>query len=360
VTPRSAVRVGLLRGRRGFAAALHDVAERTDDRMSQALSRSAPREREGESRTLRFSPFRSFHSYQTDALGSVTGLVNSANQLVNRYQYTPWGELVTEESTYTTYDPLGFTARERDDETRLYYYRARYYDPQLGRFISEDPIGLAGGPNVYAYVGNNPVNATDPFGLCEKVMVWRDTDGDGKLERVVECKGGGALPIEGVTGVGIPSPLPPSPLPPAPVPRGPIAPMAPPTGDPGTPAAPAPNPESGEPKQTPWIDCMGNANKRAYAAATTIATGAVTLVGAVAREGATHHSRMAAGLALEAVKQNNSFAVYLRAAGHGNKALMYGKVAFYAGRVGMFGGGLILGYNLGAAGMCLADGDTYN
>ena len=62
--------------------------------------------------------------YQTDALGSVTGLVNSSNQLVNRYQYTPWGEMETGESTYTTYDPLGFTARERDDETRLYYYRA--------------------------------------------------------------------------------------------------------------------------------------------------------------------------------------------------------------------------------------------
>ncbi|HZG43936.1 MAG TPA: RHS repeat-associated core domain-containing protein, partial [Longimicrobium sp.] len=116
--------------------------------------------------------------YQTYALGSVTGLVNSSNQLVNRYQYTPWGELVSGESTYTTYDPLGFTARERDDETRLYYYRARYYDPQLGRFISEDPIGLAGGPNVYAYVNNNPINNTDPTGLwCAAGPVYSATCG---------------------------------------------------------------------------------------------------------------------------------------------------------------------------------------
>jgi len=116
--------------------------------------------------------------YQTDALGSVTGLVNSSNQLVNRYQYTPWGELETGESKYATYDPLGFTARERDDETRLYYYRARYYDPQLGRFISEDPIGLAGGPNVYAYVNNNPINNTDPTGLwCAAGPVYSATCG---------------------------------------------------------------------------------------------------------------------------------------------------------------------------------------
>jgi RHS repeat-associated protein len=45
------------------------------------------------------------------------------------------------------------------------YYRARYYDPKIGRFMSEDPIRWAGGNNFYAYVGNNPVNRKDPFGL---------------------------------------------------------------------------------------------------------------------------------------------------------------------------------------------------
>ncbi|HEV2147523.1 MAG TPA: RHS repeat-associated core domain-containing protein [Longimicrobiaceae bacterium] len=63
-------------------------------------------------------------------------------------------------------NPLRFTAREYDPETGLYYYRARYYDPALARFISEDPIGLEGGINPYAYAGNDPVNFTDPFGLC--------------------------------------------------------------------------------------------------------------------------------------------------------------------------------------------------
>jgi RHS repeat-associated protein len=57
-----------------------------------------------------------------------------------------------------------FTARE-DDGTGLYYYRARYYQPALSRFMSEDPLGMVDGPDLYAYVVDNPVNRTDPSGL---------------------------------------------------------------------------------------------------------------------------------------------------------------------------------------------------
>ncbi len=75
-----------------------------------------------------------------------------------------------------TYDSFGdapasprtrytFTGRERDEFTGLYYYRARWYDAMIGRFISEDPIGFAGGDvNLYGYVKNNPVNFVDPNG----------------------------------------------------------------------------------------------------------------------------------------------------------------------------------------------------
>ncbi len=59
-----------------------------------------------------------------------------------------------------------FDGEESGHSAGLLYHRNRYYDPQLGRFISEDPIRLAGGINLYAYAGNNPVNFTDPFGLC--------------------------------------------------------------------------------------------------------------------------------------------------------------------------------------------------
>ncbi|MBP9202147.1 MAG: RHS repeat-associated core domain-containing protein, partial [Gemmatimonadales bacterium] len=61
-----------------------------------------------------------------------------------------------------------FAGREYDSESGLYYMRARYYDPTLGRWISEDPIGIAGGANLFVYAGSDPVNITDPSGLDPK------------------------------------------------------------------------------------------------------------------------------------------------------------------------------------------------
>ncbi|MBK6424616.1 MAG: RHS repeat-associated core domain-containing protein [Gemmatimonadetes bacterium] len=75
--------------------------------------------------------------------------------------------------------PLSLAAgREYDGESGLYYMRARYYDPALGRWISEDPIGTAGGLNVYAYAGNDPVNLTDSPGwsLVAPTSIWRAGD----------------------------------------------------------------------------------------------------------------------------------------------------------------------------------------
>ena len=61
-------------------------------------------------------------------------------------------------------NPYAYTGRELDD-TDLYYYRARYYDPTTQRFLSQDPIGFASGDfNFYRYVGNSPLNNIDPFG----------------------------------------------------------------------------------------------------------------------------------------------------------------------------------------------------
>ena len=81
--------------------------------------------------------------YATDAVGHVTGLLNGSGQVVNRYTYTPWGEAASAHETVV--QPLGYMARENDPVTGLYYVRARWYDAHLGRFVSEDPIGLAGG-----------------------------------------------------------------------------------------------------------------------------------------------------------------------------------------------------------------------
>jgi RHS repeat-associated protein len=77
--------------------------------------------------------------------------------------YSAFGAMLSE--TGTSPNRLKYTGRE-DDGTGLYYYRARYYDPEIGRFISEDPLGFgARDVNFYAYVGNNPVNGNDPSGL---------------------------------------------------------------------------------------------------------------------------------------------------------------------------------------------------
>jgi RHS repeat-associated protein len=73
----------------------------------------------------------------------------------------------------TGYGNEAFTGREWDPETGLYYYRARYYDPKIGRFISEDPIDFEGGVNFYSYVENNPVNLVDPEGLQACLIIGR-------------------------------------------------------------------------------------------------------------------------------------------------------------------------------------------
>jgi RHS repeat-associated protein len=100
--------------------------------------------------------------FSQDHLGSTTALTDSKGALVEREAYDAYGN-----STGSAKTRYGFTGRERDAVTGLMYYRARWYDPQLGRFISEDPIGLAGGINQFAYVGNDPQNRKDPSGLYE-------------------------------------------------------------------------------------------------------------------------------------------------------------------------------------------------
>jgi RHS repeat-associated protein len=80
------------------------------------------------------------------------------------YTFAPFGATTSTGQTNT--NPFKFTGRE-DDGTGLYYYRARYYHPGLQRFVSEDPIGFAGGDwNLYAYVRNGLVRYRDPFGLA--------------------------------------------------------------------------------------------------------------------------------------------------------------------------------------------------
>ena len=112
--------------------------------------------------------------YEQDGLGSTTSLSSSAGSVANTYDYDSFGKLSA--STGTLTNPFQYTGREFDQETGIYQYRARYYDPSTGRFVSEDPIKFLGGVNFYAYVGNSSVNLIDPSGLqpgwWDGVMDW--------------------------------------------------------------------------------------------------------------------------------------------------------------------------------------------
>jgi RHS repeat-associated protein len=98
-------------------------------------------------------------------LGTVKDLVNNSGTVVNHLIYDSFGNLVSQSNAGVD-TRYRFTGREFDGETGLYYYRARYYDAQVGRFVGSDPIGFNGeDTNLYRYVGNSPINWTDPSGL---------------------------------------------------------------------------------------------------------------------------------------------------------------------------------------------------
>jgi len=101
--------------------------------------------------------------YHQDRLRSVVALSDAAGHAVETYAYSPYGE---PGRTSALGNPLLFTGREFDADTGLYYYRNRFYAPDLGRFVSVDPIGYSGdGLNLYTYVSNNPQRGTDALGL---------------------------------------------------------------------------------------------------------------------------------------------------------------------------------------------------
>jgi len=103
-----------------------------------------------------------------DGGGNVTGLVDAASGAVAAtYAYDPFGNLLATTGSQSAVDanPFRFSTKYFDSETGLYYYGYRYYSPQIGRWMTRDPMQEGGGVNVYAFVNNDPINKIDPDGL---------------------------------------------------------------------------------------------------------------------------------------------------------------------------------------------------
>ena len=102
--------------------------------------------------------------YEADGIGSVTSLSNTAGSFAQTYTFDSFGKQTASSGSLT--NQFQYAGREFDAETSLYYMRARYYDPQTGRFLSEDPLRINGQDvNYYRFVGNSPTLYIDPLGL---------------------------------------------------------------------------------------------------------------------------------------------------------------------------------------------------
>ena len=101
-----------------------------------------------------------------DALKNVTSIFDGQQTKRTRYEYDPFGSLLVTEGDAAHENKFRFSCEFSDDDLGLVYYNYRYYSPELGRWIKRDPIEEEGGVNLYAMVGNNPMNYWDDLAAC--------------------------------------------------------------------------------------------------------------------------------------------------------------------------------------------------
>ena len=140
---------------------VQEVRAGATDREDTVVSYVAHPDHQGP--LLRVSDGKRYH-YLSDHLGTPQELVDDGRKVVWAADFDGYG-LTRHELVAEVDNPIRFPGQYRDLESRLHYNRYRYYDPQAGRYTSQDPIGLKGGLNVYAYVHGNPVARTDALGL---------------------------------------------------------------------------------------------------------------------------------------------------------------------------------------------------
>jgi len=134
----------------------------------------------------------SLYFIHTDHLGSTVAVTDEEGEIVFQNRHFPYGSgRLPAVSGQLSATERNYTSQIKDNETQLYYYNARYYDPALGTFISADPAG--DGLNRFGYVHGNPINFIDPWGsVVRRASPYAGLVGAGKLEKVLGSK----APIE--------------------------------------------------------------------------------------------------------------------------------------------------------------------
>ncbi|MWS29422.1 type IV secretion protein Rhs [Escherichia coli] len=151
-----------------------------------------------------YLPERKIHLYHCDHRGLPLALISEDGNTAWSAEYDEWGNQLNEENPHHLHQPYRLPGQQYDKESGLYYNRNRYYDPLQGRYITQDPIGLAGGWNLYNYP-LNPIIRMDPLGLYNLYQllydVWHD---DSYGTSSIDITGSGDLiSLGGHAGLGV-------------------------------------------------------------------------------------------------------------------------------------------------------------
>src|SRR5262249_4152964 len=114
--------------------------------------------------------------YAADGSGNVTALVNAKQVVLAKYQYDPYGSILSQSGPLAGVNSYRFSSKEADQNSGLIYFGFRYYEPSLQRWVNRDPIQEGGGLNLYQVTENNPIGKVDFFGMIP-IRVYTYTEG---------------------------------------------------------------------------------------------------------------------------------------------------------------------------------------